>query len=251
MADPTFHLEAVVKSRERLEDFDGPLSLILQLLQKNRVEIKDIKIASILDQYLAYLAEMERMDLEIASGFAAMASHLMYIKARTLLRGTEEIEEMDSLKSSLEELRRRELLESLRAASEALEALAAGAEGLFTRTQEPLEPIKEYSHSHLASELAAALYDLLGRGRERAALPQSVPLPAPLPYPVDGKAEELLLRLRESGPTELGALFALSRSRSELAAALMAVLELYRNEKITLEDTGRGVMVGLRAGEGE
>jgi chromatin segregation and condensation protein Rec8/ScpA/Scc1 (kleisin family) len=77
-----------------------------------------------------------------------------------------------------------------------------------------------------------------------------VPLPARLPYPVGEKAEEILLRLREAGPVELGALFAASRSRSELAAALMAVLELYRSEKITMEDTERGVMVGLGAAEG-
>ena len=87
MEDLTFHLEGVVKERNELQDFSGPLSLILMLLSKNKIEIRDIKIAEILDQYLEYLDEMEKMDLEIASEFVQMASHLLYIKTRTLLAG--------------------------------------------------------------------------------------------------------------------------------------------------------------------
>ena len=108
MTDPVFHLDGIVRTRESMEDFDGPLSLILQLLARNKVEIKDIRIAEILDQYLEYLAEMERMDLEVASEFVAMASYLMYIKARTLLQGAEEVEELDTLINSLEEQKRRQ-----------------------------------------------------------------------------------------------------------------------------------------------
>lgn len=80
MNDPTFHLESIVKNKNELQDFDGPLSLILMLLSKNKIEIRDIKISEILDQYLEYLEQMERMDLEIASEFVQMASHLLYIR---------------------------------------------------------------------------------------------------------------------------------------------------------------------------
>ena len=79
MEDPTFHLEGVVKNREEMQDFEGPLSLILMLLSKNKIEIRDIKISEILDQYLEYLQKMESMDLEIASEFVQMASYLLYI----------------------------------------------------------------------------------------------------------------------------------------------------------------------------
>ena len=105
MKTPTFRLEKVVKSREEYEDFEGPLDLILFLLSRNKIEIEDIIISDILDQYLQYLNEMERMDLEIASEFVAMASHLLYIKTRMLLAidDLEAIEEMESLKKSLEE----------------------------------------------------------------------------------------------------------------------------------------------------
>ena len=91
MENPTFYLEGIVKEKNELQDFNGPLSLILMLLSKNKIEIRDIKISEILDQYLEYLAEMERMDLEIASEFVQMASHLLYIKTKMLLAGEKEV----------------------------------------------------------------------------------------------------------------------------------------------------------------
>ena len=69
MENPSFFLEGIVQDKNGLQDFEGPLSLVLMLLQKNKIEIRDIKIAEIVDQYLAYLDEMERMDLEVASEF--------------------------------------------------------------------------------------------------------------------------------------------------------------------------------------
>ncbi len=247
MENPTFHLDAVVKTKEAFEDFDGPLSLILLLLSKNKVEIKDIKIAVILEQYLAYLEGMERLDLEIASEFITMASQLMYIKVKTLLKGTEEIEEMDSLISSLEEMRRRELLERTKISAAELEKLAEKGEGLFVKGQEILEPAKDYTFSHDAKELLSALYDILGRekNREKAEIPARVAVPARLIYPVGEKSDEILIRLRDGGDLRLDGLFNMSRDRSELAATLMAILELYRSERITLEDTEQGTMVKL------
>ena len=74
MEQPQYHLEGVVRARaESMEDFDGPLDVILLLLSKNKIAIQDVSIYSILEQYLAYLDEMKRMDMEIASEFIAMA----------------------------------------------------------------------------------------------------------------------------------------------------------------------------------
>ena len=75
MKEVTFHLEV----------FDGPLDLLLHLLSKNKVEITDIPIAEILEQYLAYIRQMQEFDLEVASEFITMAAQLMYIKSKMLL----------------------------------------------------------------------------------------------------------------------------------------------------------------------
>ena len=91
MDSPVFKLEQVVQSREGLEDFEGPLDLILFLLSKNKIEIQDIPIALILDQYLEYLELRQKMDLEIASEFVTMAAQLMFIKSRMLLSIEDEV----------------------------------------------------------------------------------------------------------------------------------------------------------------
>lgn len=241
MDELTFHLQSVVKTRDAQEDFNGPLSLILQLLSKNKVEIQDIRISDILDQYLEYLAGMERMDLEIAGEFITMASYLLYIKAKTLLEGTQEVEEMDTLISSLEEQRRKEILARMKTAAQWLEEQSRKGEGIFVRSQEPISGPPEYRYSHKPEELAAALLEAVGREREELPTVRRVAMPARLVYPIGEKSEEILLRLRDRGSCRLSTLFTESRSRSELAAALMAVLELYRSERIAFRDSEGGI----------
>lgn len=98
MEEPTYHLAGVMHTRDELPaDFDGPLSVILLLLSKNKIEIQDVSITSILEQYLAYLDEMKRLDMEIASEFIAMASHLMLIKTKMLLSAAEREEAMSEM----------------------------------------------------------------------------------------------------------------------------------------------------------
>ena len=108
--EPTYHLEGVIRSKEEMADFEGPLNLILMLLGKNKIEIRDISISEISEQYLAYLDEMKSMDLEVASEFVQMAAHLLYIKSKMLLTSEEEPpDELELLIASLEQLRARGL----------------------------------------------------------------------------------------------------------------------------------------------
>ncbi len=243
MEQLTFHLDSVVRQKGSLTDFDGPLSLILQLLNRNRVEIQDIRISEITDQYLEYLAEMERVDLEIAGEFLTMASYLLYIKARTLLEGTQEVEEMDTLISSLEEQQRKETLERMKQAALWLREQQPKGEGLYSRQPTPVTGPPEYRHSHGAAELNAALEDVLGRDREPAEEPRRVPMPAPLPYSIEEKSEEILLFIRDRGHISLPELFNASRSRSEKVATLLAVLELFHAEKLGFRETESGLEV--------
>ena len=112
MEAPIYHLEGVVKARaeEELGDFTGPLDLILHLLSKNRMEIKDIQIAVILDQYMAWMNQRKRLDLEVASDFVSMAAQLVFIKSRMLLsiHDEEALSEMEQLIASLEAHQRHE-----------------------------------------------------------------------------------------------------------------------------------------------
>ena len=119
LESPVFKLEKVVHSRtEEMQDFEGPLDLILFLLGKNKLEIQDISISLICDQYIAWLEQRQKMDLEVASEFVIMASHLVYLKTRMLLsiEDEEAKSEMDALLQSLEERRRSENYVQVKAA---------------------------------------------------------------------------------------------------------------------------------------
>ena len=105
MGEPQYRLEGIVRTRnEGMEDFEGPLDVIFLLLSKNKIEIQDVSITAILEQYLAYLDEMKRMDMEIASEFITMASHLMLIKTKMLLSAAEQAEADDLRTKDLERM---------------------------------------------------------------------------------------------------------------------------------------------------
>lgn len=79
----------------KIDNFEGPLDLLCHLIEKNKLDIFEVKISDITDQYIDYINEMEEMNLEVASEFLIMASTLLYLKSKTLLpKDTEEEEEL-------------------------------------------------------------------------------------------------------------------------------------------------------------
>ena len=177
MEEPKYHLSGVMRGRDEVSgDFDGPLDLILLLLSKNKIEIQDVSISSILEQYLAYLDEMKRMDMEIASEFIDMASHLMLIKTKMLLSAAEQQEalsEMEQLIQSLQERQRQEAFEQIRSAAGFLEGRSELGLGTFTKGQEPYEKDRTYRYRHEPSDLLAALAAIEDRGQKRLPPPVS------------------------------------------------------------------------------
>ena len=177
MDEPRYHLGSVVHAKgETLEDFDGPLDVILLLLSKNKIEIQDIQISAILEQYLAYLDEMKRMDMEIASEFIAMASYLMYIKTRMLLSKAEQEEaqsEMDKLVESLQKRQRQDAYQQIQKAAKQLGARNELGLGLFTKGPEPYQPDQTYRYRHDRADLTAALAAMQDRTERRLPPPVS------------------------------------------------------------------------------
>ena len=160
MEQPQYHLQSVVHAKESLEDFDGPLDVILLLLSKNKIEIQDVSISSILEQYLAWLDERKRMDMEVASEFIAMASHLMYIKTRMLLSEAEKAEaesEMQELIASLQQRQRKDAYEQIKIAVQALALRNDIGLGMFPKPPEPLRRDQTYRYQHDRQDLLDAL----------------------------------------------------------------------------------------------
>ena len=239
MENPTFYLEGIVKEKDESQDFQGPLSLILMLLSKNKIEIRDIKIADILDQYLAYLEEMERMDLEVASEFVQMASHLLYIKTKTLLAGDEEVSELEELMTSLEQLKCRDIYTAVQKVIPELKRASETGLLYYAKLPEPLpKTTKEYEYRHDPADLFKALYAVATRGG-KPAVPEFARQIAPsrIVYEVRTKSRELITRL-QSGSTSLEKLYSECGSRSEIVATFISILELCSMGSIVLEGDG-------------
>lgn len=241
MDDPIFKLEKVVQTRgdEPLEDFEGPLDLILYLLGKNKIEIQDIPIALILEQYQDYLEKRKRMDLEVASEFIAMAAHLVYIKTRMLLNLEDEEaqSEMDALIRSLEERQRGDTYAKVKVLTEKLGPMGEFGRDIMTRNPEPMERGKIYEYDQQPGDLIIAMQEVADRRGQLDAQPDLKPFDEIVrrePYSVETKAREIFRRLKTGGITRFLLLFRGSRSRSEIVATFMAVLELCRSRIIRL-----------------
>ena len=252
MGEPQYRLEGIVHTRsETMEDFEGPLDVIFQLLSKNKIEIQDVSITAILEQYIAYLDEMKRLDMEIASEFITMASHLMLIKTKMLLSAAEAAEaesELDLLRQSLIERQRREAMEQIRNAISVLEPRNEIGRCIFTKQPEPLRRDTTYRYRHETADLLRALDEISERNQRR--------LPPPTvnfkgivgkePYPVSKKAGQVLRTLILRGIERLKNLFKGNKSRSEIVATFLAILDLCKNNSVTLEDDNSGENPNVR-----
>ena len=252
MAQPQYRLEGIVRTRtEEMEDFEGPLDVIFLLLSKNKIEIQDVSISAILEQYLSYLDEMKRLDMEIASEFISMASHLMLIKTKMLLSAAEQQEaeeELDLLRQSLIERQRKEAMEGIRQAITVLEPRNEIGRCLFVKDPEPLRKDQTYRYQHDPVDLLKAL-DTIAERSARALPPPTMTFMGIVgkePYPVTKKAGEVLRQLLLRGIERLKNLFKGNRSRSEIVATFLAILELCKTNSVSLEDDVNGENPNVR-----
>ena len=246
MAQPQYRLEGIVHTRtEVMEDFEGPLDVIFTLLSKNKIEIQDVSITAILEQYLSYLEEMKRLDMEIASEFITMASHLMLIKTKMLLSAAEAAEaqsELDLIRQNLLDRKRKEAMDAIREAILVLEPRNEIGRCIFTKDPEPLRKDQTYRYQHEPADLLRAL-DMIAERNSRQLPPPTVNFKGIVgkePYPVTKKSGEVLRQLILRGVERLKNLFKGNRSRSEVVATFLAILELCKTNSVTLEDDVNG-----------
>ena len=241
MGEPQYRLEGIVHTRsEQMEDFEGPLDVIFLLLSKNKIEIQDVSITAILEQYLAYLDEMKRLDMEIASEFITMASHLMLIKTKMLLSAAEREEaqtELDILRQSLIERQRQEAIEQIRTAIAWLEPRNEIGRCLFVKQPEPISRSQTYRYQHETKDLLRALDEIAERNQRRLPPPTAnfQGIVGKERYPVGRKTGELLRRLLLRGVEKLKNLFKGNKSRSEVVATFISVLEMCKTGSVRLE----------------
>jgi segregation and condensation protein A len=194
---------------------------------------------------------MKRLDMEIASEFITMASHLMLIKTKMLLSAAEAAEaqsELDQLRQSLIERQRREAMEQIRMAITVLEPMNDVGRCVFVKEPEPLKRDNTYRYKHTTTDLLRVLDEIAERSQRR--------LPPPTvnfkgivgkePYPVSRKAGELIRTLVLRGIERLKNLFKGNKTRSEVVATFLALLDLCKNNAVSVEDDVTGENPNVR-----
>ncbi len=218
----------------RLDQFEGPLDLLLALIQKNKVSITDIPIALICDQYMEYLSEVEKMDLEIATEFIVMASELMLIKSKMLLpheEGTENDPRREIQNALL-------LHQQAKLAAEKLKPMYDDYSGRFVKGQDSVPPEKGLPLDLDPGLLIKALNAVLRRIKVAEALRKPHDLVNPLikhkVVSVEEKIEEICTILEEHEEASLFFLLKNADSRAELVARFMGILELIKIQRIKI-----------------
>ena len=214
--------------------YEGPLELLLALIAKNKMNIFDIQITVIFEQYMEYVNEMRRMDMDVAGDFITMAAELMLIKSRMLLPRQEE--------DPREELVRK-LMEYRLAKEAAGWLLERGHEfsGRFEKDTDEIKPDKNAKLELEAEMLTKALSRLLFKFAEKSKEEESAPIELINPLikkkivSIPGRVIGVMRKMLKRRAVYFEEFFEDVQSRSELVATFYAILELLKAGRLTIE----------------
>ncbi len=218
----------------RLDQFEGPLDLLLTLIQKNKVNISDIPIALICDQYVATIAEAQKLDMDVAAEFLVMASELMLIKSKMLLpRPEEDVEDP-----------RAQLTDALLRYQQAKEAVAklsplyAYYSGRMVKDTDEITVDKTYVHDQDVTALCTAVRRIIAYNNalEKAASTAFKPMISKPIIPVEIKIVSILRTVEQRGAASLEELLIGEVSLPDLIASFLGVLELVKIRKLLIAD---------------
>ena len=218
----------------RLDQFEGPLDLLLTLISKNKVSITDIPIAIICDQYMEYIEAAQKMDLDIASEFIVMASELMLIKSRMILPH-EEGTENDPRREIADALL---LYQQAKLAAKELRPLYEEYSSRYVKGTDDIPPEKglplNLDPDMLIKALGAVMRRIKVAQAERTPTELVNPLIKHKIVSVEEKIEEICALLEEHEEASLFFLLKDADSRPELVARFMGILELIKIHRITI-----------------
>lgn len=217
----------------KLDVFEGPMDLLLHLISKHKIDINDIPILLLVEQYLDYVKKMQEDDMDVASEFLEMAARLVYIKTVSLLPVHEE--EADMLKNELQGE-----LSEYKDCKLMAQKLADTANGFdyYSRKPEKFAPDMTYTRLHEPFELIKAYMAAIGRGKRN--------LPPPIEafsgivahkiVPIRERVGFIMNKLFRGKKQRFKTFFEKAESRSEMVATFLALLSLTKDKKIILNE---------------
>lgn len=219
----------------KLDKFEGPLDLLLTLIQKNKVSIYDIPIVEITDQYLEAIDGIEESALDNTGDFIVMAAQLLYIKSKLLLPKNEEEEEEDPR----EELAQRLLeYQKFKEASQELRKTEFSSKYMVFRHEEEIKfPVPEYNRHHDVSALIDAFNSILARRirKEKPTKRAFSGIVGREKVSVDDMVEKICKRLKRDKKVKFSTLFMPADSKPEMIATFLAILEMIKLSRLVAE----------------
>jgi segregation and condensation protein A len=222
----------------KLEQFEGPLDLLLTLIQKNKVSITDIPIALICDQYIEYISKAEALDMELASEFIVMASELMLIKTKMLLPKTEE--ESEDPRATLTDALLR--YQQAKEAAQKLTPLYAYFSGRMVKDTDEISIDKTFVADQDVTSLCAAVRRIIAYNNalEQAATTTFKPMISKPIIPVEIKIVSIIKHIEKKGAASLEELLLGEATLPDVIASFLGVLELVKVRKLLIADTVDG-----------
>ena len=217
----------------KIDNFEGPLDLLCHLIDKNKMEIYDIKINEIADQYIEYLNQMEEMNLDIASEFLIMASTLIYLKSKSLLpkqdEEEEELTEEELIQRIIEYKKYKEIIKKLRVNYEENSKI-------FFKMPEQIELPKKQIEKAYEKDLIPNLYKKLwDKNKEKinknAENIQKIAITES--YTVTSKVKEMFKALIKNNKFVFNKLFSIEEhNKQEVVTAFSGLLEMSKRDKV-------------------
>jgi len=228
----------------KIDNFEGPLDLLCHLIDKNKMDIYDIKINEIADQYIEYLNQMEEMNLDIASEFLIMASTLIYLKSKSLLPKQDEVEEElteeELIQRIIEYKKYKEIIKKLRVNYE------ENSKSFF-KMPEQIELPKKQIEKDYDKDLIPNLYKTLwNKNKEKinknAENIQKIAITES--YTVTSKVKEMFKALIKNNKFVFNKLFSIEEhNKQEVVTAFSGLLEMSKRDKVNTKDLFEDIIV--------
>ena len=229
----------------KLEVFEGPMDLLLHLITKHKIDIYDIPIVELVDQYTEYVRAMQEENMDVASEFLEMAARLVYIKTVSLLPVYEDAEEQKNLLTQ-------ELIEyqECKLLAQKLACMTTGFDYVVRAVPEDVEPDLTYKRLHEPSELLKAYAAVVGKKLRKLPPPLDAfkTIVAKKIVSVGSKIEAIMNVLKTKKKHKLFDFYKSAESRSDLVASFLAILELAKDKSIYLSGEGENIQIELLEG---
>lgn len=232
------------KLQYKLEVFEGPMDLLLQLISKKKVSINDVPIMEIIEQYLEYVRQMQDDNLEVSSEFLEMAARLLYIKTVSLLPVHEEAEKLvEELRGELTEY------QDCKMVAGKLQNQAKGFD-FYSRPPEEIEVDMTYTRIHEPFEIFKAYIAAVGKGKRK--------LPPPIEafrgivahkiVSVSSRIGFIIDKFKNKRKRKFLTFFEESESRSEMVATFLALLAMAKAKRVQIDGSGDDMEITLLEG---